>query len=161
MGKFSFQTEEGVNEVEFHHDPASGTLTLGDKTYRCTQDSVILDDKRVPFWTHRTETEVLVWLDGVVHRFAVHDPRRRSSGDTQAGPAGGTVKAQMPGKILRIKVEEGQTVEAGDNLLVMESMKMELALDAPVSGTVEKVTVAAEEMVSQGAVLVEIREDEE
>ena len=72
--------------------------------------------------------------------------------------AGGTVKAQMPGKVLQVSVKVGDTVEAGTNLLLMESMKMELAMDAPVAGKVTKVEVSPEQMVSQGDLLVEIEE---
>ena len=68
------------------------------------------------------------------------------------------MKAQMPGKVLQVSVKVGDAVEAGANLLLMESMKMELAMDAPVAGVVTKVEVSPEQMVSQGDLLVEIEE---
>ena len=85
--------------------------------------------------------------------------KRWNPASSSAGAAaGGTVKAQMPGKILQVSVKVGDSVEAGANLLLMESMKMELAMDAPVAGVVAKVEVSPEQMVSQGDLLVEIEE---
>jgi biotin carboxyl carrier protein len=46
------------------------------------------------------------------------------------------VTAPMPGSVWKIKVEEGQTVKAGDELLIMESMKMEIPVLAEADGTV-------------------------
>ena len=148
--------ETGV--VEFEHDAAGGLLKIGEKTYRCERDHVILDSRRVPFWVHRRDQSVSVWLDGEVYRFEIDDPRHRSSAQAAGAAAGGNVKAQMPGKILKVSVKVGDSVEAGTNLLLMESMKMELAMDAPVAGVVAKVEVKPEQMVSQGDLLVEIEE---
>jgi biotin carboxyl carrier protein len=62
----------------------------------------------------------------------------------------------MPGKILSLAVKVGDTVVKGQNLLVMESMKMELALDAPLDGTVDSVDVSIGQLVAQGERLVKI-----
>lgn len=56
-------------------------------------------------------------------------------------PAGGTpVKAPMPGNVLDIKVSNGATVKKGDVLIILEAMKMENEIVAPVDGTVTVVT---------------------
>jgi biotin carboxyl carrier protein len=145
-------------EVSFGLDLANGILKVGQETYRCGDDHVILEERRVPFWVHRENQSVSVWLEGEVYSFQIDDPRHRSSAQAGGAAAGGSVKAQMPGKILQVSVKVGDSVEAGANLILMESMKMELAMDAPVAGVVTRVEVSPEQMVSQGDLLVEIEE---
>jgi biotin carboxyl carrier protein len=71
-----------------------------------------------------------------------------------SGEAGGTLKAPMPGLVLRVEVEVGQRVEAGAGLVVVEAMKMENELRAPGAGVVRTVHVAAGQAVERGAPLV-------
>ena len=66
--------------------------------------------------------------------------------------AGGLV-AQMPGKVLRVLVQPGESVEAGQPLLVLEAMKMEQTLRAPDAGSVEAVLVGEGDQVNPGDVL--------
>ena len=72
-----------------------------------------------------------------------------------APSAGGqTVEAPMPGKILNIKVSEGQAVKFGEVVVIMEAMKMETEIVAPADGTVSKILVKAGDSVDTGAALV-------
>lgn len=68
----------------------------------------------------------------------------------------GSIRAPMPGRVLQLMVKQGDTVKAGDRLLVLEAMKMEHRLNAPVSGMVSAVHVAENAQVTDGMVLVEI-----
>lgn len=71
-----------------------------------------------------------------------------------AAPAGATtVEAPMPGKILNIKVSEGQAVKFGEVVVIMEAMKMETEIVAPADGTVSKILVKAGDSVDTGAAL--------
>ncbi|MCU0355390.1 MAG: biotin/lipoyl-binding protein [Cytophagales bacterium] len=63
------------------------------------------------------------------------------------------LKAPMPGLILDIKVTDGQTVQKGDPLLILEAMKMENVIKAPADGTVKTVKVRKGESVEKGHVL--------
>lgn len=72
-----------------------------------------------------------------------------------AGAAGEwSIAAPMPGRVTRILVAEGETVKAGQALLVIEAMKMENELRAPESGQVLSLPIAAGTAVEMGAVLV-------
>ena len=72
-----------------------------------------------------------------------------------AAPAGATtVEAPMPGKILNIKVSEGQAVKFGEVVVIMEAMKMETEIVAPADATVSKILVKAGDSVDTGAALV-------
>jgi len=70
--------------------------------------------------------------------------------------APGAVAAPLPGLILRLQAKEGDVVQAGQPLLVMEAMKMENVVTAPHHGTVRKVFVAEGATVAEGDPLVQI-----
>ena len=70
--------------------------------------------------------------------------------------AGEEVVAPMPGKVLQLKVSEGDSVKEGDTLLILEAMKMENEIVANASGNVKKINVAANDMVDTGDVLLVI-----
>ncbi|MFW5971561.1 MAG: pyruvate carboxylase subunit B [Desulfovermiculus sp.] len=73
-----------------------------------------------------------------------------------APSAGTTVEAPMPGMIIRFEVDEGEEVNEGDPLLILEAMKMENAINAPTSGTVKEIRFKEGESVKKGDVLVVI-----
>ena len=66
------------------------------------------------------------------------------------------IKAPMPGKVLDIKVKEGDSVNKGDSLLVLEAMKMENILKAPEAATVKKIHAATGKAVEKNEVLIEM-----
>ena len=70
---------------------------------------------------------------------------------------GGVIKAPMPGLVVRVEVSEGQAVEVGAGLVVVEAMKMENELRATVSGVVAQVHVKAGDRVEKGAALVTLK----
>ena len=72
---------------------------------------------------------------------------------TAEAPAGACT-APMPGKVVKVLVDSGQAVTAGDVLVVLEAMKMEHSVTAPTDGSVESVRAAVGEQVEEGAVLV-------
>ncbi|MDY0296251.1 MAG: biotin/lipoyl-containing protein [Acidobacteriota bacterium] len=74
----------------------------------------------------------------------------RSGGDSQS------VNAPLPGLIIDIMVNENDSVKAGQNLLLMEAMKMENQIPAPYDGTVKRIHVKKGDSVSEGDVLIEI-----
>jgi 3-methylcrotonyl-CoA carboxylase alpha subunit len=77
----------------------------------------------------------------------------RAGGTGQASPADGAIIALMPGKVIAVDVSEGQTVTAGQRLMVLEAMKMEHALTAPFDGTVTELNASEGEQVQVEAVL--------
>ncbi len=74
------------------------------------------------------------------------------------GKAGGheSLEAQMPGLVRKVLVSDGDAVEQGQVLLVLEAMKMEIRVSAPHAGIVEKILVREDETVGRGQVLVEL-----
>ena len=107
------------------------------------------------------------WVLGMVGErveVRVQDERSRAteavSGKGQRVVAGGTVRAPMPGLVVRIEVAEGQQVDAGAGLVVVEAMKMENELRAPRPGMVQTVHVAVGQAVEKGASLVTLASPE-
>jgi 3-methylcrotonyl-CoA carboxylase alpha subunit len=94
--------------------------------------------------------------DATIH-VDIADPlslKRKGREDETGG--GGVIRALMPGRIVRVMVRKGETVRKGTTLLVLEAMKMENDIQAPVDGVVEKVLVEAGQVVEGGAELAHI-----
>ena len=114
-----------------------------------------------------------VYLDGNAYRVEVDPvavaargatrPAASASGQQSSkAPAAGeaTVAAPMPGLVSRYPVEVGQQVEAGDSVVVIESMKMENSLPSPVAGTISELPSNPGATVAKGDVLAVITPDE-
>jgi biotin carboxyl carrier protein len=87
----------------------------------------------------------------------VFDPREmraRTGGGERQG--GASVSAPMPGKVVRVLVEPGDTVEAGQGLVVVEAMKMQNEMKSPKAGRVAEVRTRAEATVVAGEILMVI-----
>jgi acetyl/propionyl-CoA carboxylase alpha subunit/acetyl-CoA carboxylase carboxyltransferase component len=105
-----------------------------------------------------TRYRVITTVNGPTHLIEVDGMPHRISRDE-----GGMVRAPAPAVVLSIAVEPGQHVEAGDKLLILEAMKMEMAVDAPAAGKVRAVEVLPNQQVGAGAplVLIEPEADDE
>ena len=66
------------------------------------------------------------------------------------------VRTEVAGNVWKIEVVVGQTVAEGDVLVIIESMKMEIPVEAPAAGTVRALRVAEGEAVAEGAVVAEV-----
>lgn len=79
----------------------------------------------------------------------------RSQRRKQSGSAG-DLTAQMPGQVVDVLVSEGDVVTAGQTLMVLEAMKMEIRVTAPTDGTVNGVFVETSDIVKRGQRLIEV-----
>ena len=99
-------------------------------------------------------------VDGLRFEVEALDERARAIRDLAAstakpsGPA--PLVAPMPGMIVRVHVADGDVVQPGQGLVVMEAMKMENELRATAAGTVRRVHVASGTAVEKGALLLEL-----
>ena len=134
--------EESIVEVLYYRDGHVSTLIDEEPV----QAEVLLDAK-----------EVLVSLRGETHTLRKPTP---PSVD-EAGPgadSAASLTAPMPGTVVKVLVEEGQEVEEGQLLLVLEAMKMEQPVSAPHAGVVHSIPFEEGSLVPGGAVLVEVHE---
>jgi biotin carboxyl carrier protein len=134
--------------------------------------TVRIDNKSYRIELPRTDRtrEFSVKVDEAVFKAEIRTPTRKST-FTTFEPATtatsrratrnrqvmeGTVAAPMTGKVVRVKVKEGEQVKTGQVLCVVEAMKMENEIVAPKTGTVKEVCVAEGSSVSEGEPLVTI-----
>ena len=100
-----------------------------------------------------------VEVDGPLgHARLVERPRFTDPADAVAS---GSLLAPMPGTVVRVAVEPGERVGAGQPVLVLEAMKMQHTVTAPHGGTVTEVDVRPGAQVAAGEVLAVVEEDEE
>jgi biotin carboxyl carrier protein len=91
------------------------------------------------------------------YEFALVDPRRALlAGSGGAGAGGGVLSSPMPGKIVKLLVKVGDSVQEGQTLLVMEAMKMQNELKTNTAGTVTIVHVQEGSTVETGAALMTV-----
>jgi biotin carboxyl carrier protein len=100
-----------------------------------------------------------VVIGGFMTAFPLEDGESAGAG-AGAGGAGagdfGPVRAELPGRVLEVRVSEGDSVEAGQVLLVAEAMKMEHAVRAAAPARVGRVYVEAGAQITEGEVLIEL-----
>ncbi len=122
--------------------------------------SLIHDFQSYEGYVHPTDDGLQVLLRGQLFEVAVEDERQRrlrQSSEIQVGAKGEfQLKAPMPGLIVAVPVEEGQTVAKGTNLVILESMKMQNELKSPREGVVQRVRVHPGDRVEHNQVLVSV-----
>lgn len=74
------------------------------------------------------------------------------------GNVGGALKTQMPGKVVKVMVKEGQVVKEGESLLILEAMKMENEMKSPKNGSIKKVYIKEGMNLESGFLMMEIEE---
>ena len=85
--------------------------------------------------------------------------RALAHGDMEHGNGDGVVRAPMHGKVLAILVEPGATVTKGQRLAIIEAMKMEHTLTAPIAGTITEISVAVGNQVAERSTIMVVRPD--
>jgi biotin carboxyl carrier protein len=116
---------------------------------------VRIDDRPVEATVRRQGLDLVVEIRGRAYVYRPRDPRapkitRRSGGADQAR---GELHAPMPGLVVDVMVAEGDTVDAGQAVVVVEAMKMQNELKAPSPGTVTKILVGEGDAVNAGDAL--------
>jgi len=135
---------DGVEHVVDAHQVAHELWSI---LYR--GESFVVDVTQLP----TEEYEVLI--KGDCHKFTLMNEQRRAM--MRAGGKGSAGKAMltspMPGKVVKLLVAEGQEVEAGQGVIVVEAMKMENELKSAVAGKVKEIFVEEGQVVESGAKL--------
>ncbi len=142
---------------------ADGTLEVGKEKIAVALEPTVLDHQtkrihwsksptqRQLFWVYASRGKrVLSWPGGSMELDALD----LTEGSAAAGGSIKPLKLTMPGKVLSVKVKEGELVEAGQGLVIVEAMKMENLLLAPGRAKVAKVHVQAGDRLESGATLV-------
>ena len=131
-------------------------LVDGKKT-GLTNYSLIVDNRSFEVEVDIKEDEYRVLVDGRNYHIDLVDERRMRLGGLQLGiePQGRqNVSVPMPGKVIAVLVSEGDKVERGQGLVIVEAMKMENEVRCPINGEVREVRVKTGDALEAGAVLV-------
>ena len=104
-------------------------------------------------WQVRSDGDAVSLHDGERRHRLLRTPLHRLD-DVVGGGSGDRIKAPMPGRVVLVKTQPGDAVKADDVLMVMEAMKMELALKAPRDGIVSEVQAVEGEFVEADATLI-------
>jgi acetyl/propionyl-CoA carboxylase alpha subunit len=122
--------------------------------------SLLIDGQSYESYVYPGEEGWQVLLHGTQYTFVVEDERekrlRASLGSRIAEWGDYHLKAPMPGLVVALPVADGQKVEKGDVLLVLESMKMQNELKAPRTGTVSRIRVGVGDSVEQRQTLLSV-----
>jgi biotin carboxyl carrier protein len=131
-------------------------LVDGKKTGR-TNYSLIVDNRSFEIEVDNSEDEYRVLVDGRNYHVRLADERRVRVGGAESDSqhqGRQRVSVPMPGKVIAVLVSEGDAVEKGQGLVIVEAMKMENEVRSPGAGTVKEIRVKAGDTVEGGAVLV-------
>jgi biotin carboxyl carrier protein len=122
--------------------------------------SLLLDGQSFEAHVYPSDEEWQVLLQGRLYPVRVEDERERrlrtTLGARHADTGEFQLRSPMPGMVVTLHVEEGQSVEKGDVLLILESMKMQNELKSPRQGQVARVRVKAGDNVEQKQILLSV-----
>lgn len=122
--------------------------------------SLLVDGRSYESYIYPGEEGWQVFLFGTLYLATVEDERERrlraASGGNVVERGEYFLKAPMPGLVISIPVSEGQQIEQGDVLVILESMKMQNELKSPRAGTISRLRVAPGDNVEQRQTLLSV-----
>ncbi len=122
--------------------------------------SLIIDGKSYEGYVYPDEENWQVLLHGQLYQASVEDERERRLRAAAGGGASDDgefhMKAPMPGMVVAIPITEGELVQKGQVLLILESMKMQNELKSPKDGTIHRIRVKAGDKVEQKQALLSV-----
>ncbi len=156
------EKEFTIDIIDDHH------VSVNDKTYEVDFESIadqpvysmLIDGHSYEAHVYSVEDEWQVLLRGRQYPIKVEEEREKrlksSIGGNVQASGEFQLKAPMPGLVVAVPVSEGQQVEKGQVLTILESMKMQNELKSPRAGKVERIKVKAGESVEQRQLLLSI-----
>jgi len=142
-----------THDVEIRGD---GSVHVGGRAYRVEDHGsgslrVSGNQRTTTAWVALTNGVRWVFIDG--RAYALTEP---SSSKRRGGGLDGSLMAPMPATVRRVLVSTGDQVKAGDTLIILEAMKMELPVRTAVAGTVQAIHCREGELVQPAVTLIEV-----
>ncbi|MDQ2842077.1 MAG: biotin/lipoyl-binding protein [Acidobacteriota bacterium] len=134
---------------------ASGTASIAETMPGVF--SVLLENQSYTASVLRVGDDLEVWIGNRRYAISIGDLRDRSA-NVKKAPATGPmeIRAQMPGKVVKLLVEQGAEIQAGQGLIVVEAMKMQNEMKSPKGGVVSKIYATEDATVAAGEKLMVI-----
>lgn len=162
--KHSFKYGDTIQTVLLTPQKTGYTAQIGDNTHEVTVkrdgDSWLLGvDGHRQTITTITADEITWWIhaDGQSYRLDWQDPLPVPQKDAHVE---GSLRAPMPGQVIKIEVESGQHVQQGAVLMILEAMKMEHRIIAPYDGVVSAIRFSVGQSVQADAILLELHTED-
>ena len=137
--------DERAYELDLHRSVDNHLLLVAQgRVFDCRVDGMI-----------ESSSQIDVTIGTQPYAITLTDPRRLRSANAAGALAGGVARiaAPMPGKIVRVLVEAGAQVEAGEGIIVVEAMKMQNEMKSPRAGKVMTVNAVVGATVNAGDIL--------
>jgi biotin carboxyl carrier protein len=117
--------------------------------------SILLDAKAYEIKREITANDLHLWVGSSRYAAEVRDLRslRHRKDGTVGNKGPQKLTAAMPGKVVRVLLQEGSQVEAGQGILVVEAMKMQNEIKSPKAGRIQKIMVAIGDAVNAGDIV--------
>ena len=166
--RFRVQVGDRALEVAVRETADGLQVVVGDRAYSAELSppdagglrQLRLDDRRQDVMLVARPDGCIVAADGLALDVKVEDERAARLASFGGGKAkqahAATIRAPMPGLVVRVPAETGQSVEVGQVVVVLQAMKMENELGSPSAGTVSRIHVKPGQPVEHGQVLVEL-----
>ncbi len=165
--EYRYQFGEEIKTVTIERDGDRFRVTIDDKLYNLAAErlargqlNLVLDNRHLQIHVAHNGPRHYVAMDG--ETWVLERPQaqsRRRGGGAAVGSGSGSLEAGMPGLVLDVPVSEGDLVERGQTLVLLEAMKMELRISAPFAGQVAKIHCVEGQVVERGQLLVELEEE--
>ena len=159
VNKKEFQVESDRNKMEIE-----GRAFVADiLEYKKGKFHIIRDNKSISaelMEMNAEEKSFLFKVNNNIYTVNVRDKYdellREMGIDATASRKVNDIKAPMPGLVLNVLVETGQTIQKGDAILILEAMKMENVLKAPADGVVKKVRIGKGDKVEKNQIMIDL-----
>ncbi len=158
--EFQYQVGEEVKRVRVERDGGFYRVVIDERVYavqvsRSRSDEVtfVVDSAQHTAYVAENGSTRYVSVGGDVFELKQPDPRRTRK---KHHPGEDNLSASMPGQVTKVLVKDGDAVQRGQPLIVLEAMKMEIKIAAPHDGRVAKVLVKEGQVVERDQSLVEI-----
>lgn len=115
--------------------------------------SITIDGRHYRVWRSVDGESVYVHMAGRVFTVDLEDPLIRTS---SSGNLANEIRADMPGAVIELHAEAGATVRAGDPVITIESMKMQIVLNMPRDGVIDQLHHELNDTFDKGAILVSL-----
>ncbi|PWS28104.1 acetyl-CoA carboxylase biotin carboxyl carrier protein subunit [Pedobacter yonginense] len=158
--RFDFEIDNKGNELFINHDLVHLDLSaISDNTTHVIYKNQSFNTELVEI--NQAEKTCTIKVNGNTYSVKVEDQfdqlLKQLGLDNLATAKVLDVKAPMPGLVLKVIVEEGTEIKKGDNLLILEAMKMENILKSPSDGIVKKISVNQGDKVEKNQVLIQFK----
>ena len=168
--ELEFSVEEQAYKLEIDHKDGKYTVNLGDEKYNVDCQpisenclSLVVDGKAHTVFIAENQGKKYISVQG--EQFCIEevkaDSGARSLAESAALKGVPTIASPMPGKVVKILVAEGDRVEKGQGLVIVEAMKMENEIKSASAGVVKKINFKEGDLVDAAVPIIELELEEE